>query len=314
MVNVTINGIAIQVEDGTSKLDATRAIGMPVPTHSILKEIIEIGACRAGFVEVEGSDRLVTACNNVCQEGMVISTNNPRVRAARRTNLELLLSQHRTNCPACERNGTCELQKAASSVTISEEQHFRHEYVQDNWDKTLPIIRDESKCIKCYRCVSFCEKVQTLGIWDMVGTGAYTSVNVSGHRKLSEADCAFCGQCITHCPTNALHTRDDTAAIMGVNGVLSDPDKVVVVQVAPSVRAGWGESFGLSPDVATEKRMAAALRRIGFDYVFDTNFSADLTIMEEGTEFLERIKNPDAHKWPMFTSCCPGWVRFRKSQ
>ncbi len=156
--------------------------------------------------------------------------------------------------------------------------------------------------------------MQSLGIWDMVGTGAHTSVNVSRHRKLREADCAFCGQCITHCPTNALHTRDDTKAIIGVNGVLSDPNKVVVVQVAPAVRAAWGESFGLSPEVATEKRMAAALRRIGFDYVFDTNFSADLTIMEEGTEFLERMQHPDAHKWPMFTSCCPGWVRFLKSQ
>ena len=192
--------------------------------------------------------------------------------------------------------------------------NYRHEYPADNWDTGLPIIRDESKCIKCYRCVSVCEKIQSLNIWDMVGTGAHTSVNVSHHRKMNEADCAFCGQCITHCPTNALHTRDDTKAIIGVNGVLSDPNKVVVVQVAPAVRAAWGETFGLSPEVATEKRMAAALRRIGFDYVFDTNFTADLTIMEEGTEFLGRLQHPGDHKWPMFTSCCPGWVRFLKSQ
>ena len=306
MVNVTINGIAIQVEEGTSILEATRIIGMPVPTLCFLKGINEIGACRACVVEVEGEEHaqhLVTACNNTCEEGMVIHTNTTRVREARRTNLELLLSQHRINCPACERNGTCELQKVVSTMPIGDTMNYKHEYPEDNWDTTLPIIRDESKCIRCYRCVSFCDKVQSLGIWDMVGTGAHTSVNVSRHRKMGEADCAFCGQCITHCPTNALHTRDDTKAIIGVNGVLNDPDKVVVVQVAPAVRAAWGETFGLSPEVATEKRMAAALRRIGFDYVFDTNFSADLTIMEEGTEFLERLQHPEDHKWPMFTRC-----------
>ena len=314
MVNVTINGISLQVEEGTSILDATRKVGMPVPTLCFLKGINEIGACRACLVAVEGISRLVTACNNTCQEGMVIHTNTPRVREARRTNIELLLSQHRINCPTCERNGTCELQKIASTLPIGDTMNYKHEYPEDNWDTSLPIIRDESKCIKCYRCVSVCEKIQSLNIWDMVGTGAHTSVNVSRHRKMNEADCSFCGQCITHCPTNALHTRDDTKAIIGVNGVLSDPNKVVVVQVAPAVRAAWGETFGLSPEVATEKRMAAALRRIGFDYVFDTNFSADLTIMEEGTEFLERLQHPGDHKWPMFTSCCPGWVRFLKSQ
>ena len=292
MVNVTINGISLQVEEGTSILDATRKVGMPVPTLCFLKGINEIGACRACLVEVEGISRLITACNNTCEEGMVIHTNTPRVREARRTNIELLLSQHRINCPTCERNGTCELQKIASTLPIGDTMNYRHEYPADNWDTSLPIIRDESKCIKCYRCVSVCEKIQSLNIWDMVGTGAHTSVNVSRHRKMNEADCAFCGQCITHCPTNALHTRDDTKAIIGVNGVLSDPNKVVVVQVAPAVRAAWGETFGLSPEVATEKRMAAALRRIGFDYVFDTNFTADLTIMEEGTEFLGRLQHP----------------------
>ncbi len=314
MVKLTINGISLQVEEGTSILDATRIIGMPVPTLCFMKEINEIGACRVCLVEVEGVSRLVTACNNVCEEGMVVHTNTPRVREARRTNIELLLSQHRINCPTCERSGSCELQKIAATLPIGDTMNYNHEYPEDNWDTSLPIIRDESKCIKCYRCVSVCEKIQSLNIWDMVGTGGHTTVNVSGHRKMNQADCAFCGQCITHCPTNALHTRDDIKAITGVNGVLSDPDKVVVVQVAPAVRAAWGESFGLSPEIATEKRMAAALRRIGFDYVFDTNFSADLTIMEEGTEFLGRLQNAGDHKWPMFTSCCPGWVRFLKSQ
>jgi NADP-reducing hydrogenase subunit HndD len=314
MVNITVNGISLQVEEGTTILEATRIIGMPVPTLCYLKEINEIGACRVCLVEVEGISRLVTSCNNICEEGMVIHTNTPRVREARRTNIELLLSQHRINCPTCERTGNCELQKIAATLPIGDTMNYEHEYLPDVWDTSLPIVRDESKCIKCYRCVSVCEKVQSLNIWDMVGTGAHTSVNVSGHRNMSEADCAFCGQCVTHCPTNALHARDDIEEITGLHGVLNDPDKVVVVQVAPAVRAAWGEEFGLSPEVATEKRMAAALRRIGFDYVFDTNFSADLTIMEEGTEFLGRLQNAKDHKWPMFTSCCPGWVRFLKSQ
>ena len=177
MVNVTINGIAIQVEEGTSILEATRLIGMPVPTLCFLKGINEIGACRACVVEVEGEEHaqhLVTACNNTCEEGMVIHTNTTRVREARRTNLELLLSQHRINCPACERNGTCELQKVVSTMPIGDTMNYKHEYPEDNWDTTLPIIRDESKCIRCYRCVSFCDKIQSLGIWDMVGTGAHT--------------------------------------------------------------------------------------------------------------------------------------------
>ncbi len=314
LINITINDIELQVSKGTTILEATRIIGMPVPTLCHMKDLHEIGACRVCVVEVEGIARLVTACNNVCEEGMVIHTNTARVREARRTNVELLLSQHRVNCPACERNNTCQLQKVASDMNIDDISSYSPEIPNDDWDYTLPIIRDESKCIKCYRCVSICDKIQSLGIWDMIGTGSNTTVGVSHHRKLAEADCSFCGQCITHCPTNALHTRDDIKAINGINGALNDPTKTVVVQVAPAVRAAWGEAFGLTPAVATQNRMAAALRRLGFDYVFDTNFSADLTIMEEGTEFLERMKNPEAHKWPMFTSCCPGWVRFIKSQ
>ena len=221
MVNITINGIALQVEEGTSILEASRIIGMPVPTLCFMKGINEIGACRVCVVEVEGMEHLIPACNNTCEEGMVIRTNTTRVREARRTNLELLLSQHRINCPACERNGTCQLQKVVSSFPVDDFMNYKHEYPEYNWDTTLPIIRDESKCIKCYRCVSVCDKIQSLNIWDMVGTGAHTSVNVSRHRKLKDADCAFCGQCITHCPTNALHTRDDSKAIIGVNGVLN---------------------------------------------------------------------------------------------
>ena len=314
MVNVTINGIPVSVPEGSTILDATRAAGCPVPTLCFLKDINEIAACRVCVVELEGADHLITACNNVCAEGMVIRTNSSKVREARRTNIELILSQHRLNCPACNREKSCQLKKVANSINMDDHMNFLHEYQPDNWDQTFPLIRNESKCIRCMRCISFCDKVQSLSVWDVVGTGSHTTVGVSGGRDIKDADCALCGQCITHCPVNALRARDDTKEIFGLDGALNDPDKVVVVQVAPAVRAAWGESFDLGPEVATEKRLATALRRIGFDYVFDTNFSADLTIMEEGTEFLRRMQDGKEHKWPMFTSCCPGWVRFLKSQ
>ena len=314
MVNVKVNGIPLQMPEGSTILEATRAAGCQVPTLCFLKDINEIGACRVCVVELEGKDHLITACNNLCYEGMSVHTNTVKVREARRTNLELILSQHRLNCPACNREKSCQLKKVANSINMDDTMNYVHKYAEDNWDLSFPLIRNESKCIKCMRCVSFCDKVQTLGIWDMIGTGAHTTVGVSGGRNIRNADCALCGQCITHCPVNALRSRDDTKAIFGLNGALNDPGKVVVVQVAPAVRAAWGEAFDLSPEIATEGRLATALRRIGFKYVFDTNFSADLTIMEEGTEFLHRMQDGKKHKYPMFTSCCPGWVRFLKSQ
>ena len=314
MVNISINGTALRVQDGTTILDVAKDAGIDIPTLCYLKEYNEIGACRMCVVEIEGTDQLVASCVTKCEEGMNILTNSPKVRRARKINAELLLSQHKTNCPSCERSGNCQLQKIANEHSLGASMNLNPQIPLDEWDTSLPLIREESKCIRCYRCVSVCQKIQTLNIWDMVGTGSHTTVAVSGGRKLADADCSMCGQCITHCPTNALHARDDTDRLIGINGALNDPDKVVVVQVAPAVRTAWNETFGLSPDVGTEKRMAACLRRIGFDYVFDTNFTADLTIMEEGTEFLGRMKEPDKYQWPMFTSCCPGWVRFLKSQ
>ncbi|MBR5262083.1 MAG: [Oscillospiraceae bacterium] len=314
MVNLKINNLDLSVPEGTTILDAAQMLGISIPTLCYLKDINEIAACRVCLVEIKGIDKLITACNNVCAEGMEVFTNTARVRNARRINVDLILSQHRVNCPTCVRNYNCELQKVASAVYLDDELSLKREYPEDHWDNTFPIIRKESKCIRCYRCVSFCDKVQSLGIWDMIGTGAHTTVGVSGNRAIREADCAACGQCITHCPVNALQVRDDTKEIFGLRGAMANTDKIIVAQIAPAVRAAWGEDFGLSPEVATEKRMVTALKRLGFHYVFDTNFTADLTIMEEGTEFLERLKDPDHHKWPMFTSCCPGWVRFLKSQ
>ena len=314
MVNLTVNNLPVSVPDGSTILEATRQAGCQVPTLCFLKDINEIGACRVCVVELVGKEHLITACNNLCEEGMQVFTNTAKVREARRTNIELILSEHRLNCPTCNRESSCQLKKVANSINMDDTMNYRHEYPKDNWDESFPLIRNESKCIKCMRCVSFCEKVQTLGVWDMVGTGSHTTVSVSGGRDIRNADCALCGQCITHCPVNALRSRDDTKAIFGLNGALNDKDKIVVVQVAPAVRSAWGEAFGLPPEVATEKRMVTALKRIGVDYVFDTNFSADLTIMEEGTEFLHRMQEGKPHKWPLFTSCCPGWVRFLKSQ
>lgn len=313
MVNITVNKQAISVFEGTTILEATKLIGMPVPTLCFLKDINEIGACRVCVVEVKGIDRLITACNNVVSEGMEIFTNTPKVREARKTNVELILSQHRTNCPTCVRSGKCQLQKIANDLDLVTE-HYKKELPVCSWSSTFPLVRDASKCIKCMRCVQICDKVQSMNIWDVANTGSRTTVDVSMNREIKQSDCTLCGQCITHCPTAALQERDDVSKIFDMQGDLTNPDKITVIQIAPAVRVAWGEEFGLPSEFATEKRLVAALRRMGFDYIFDTDFSADLTIMEEGTEFLGRLSHRGSYKWPMFTSCCPGWVRFIKSQ
>ena len=310
MVNAIIDGRSVSVQTGTTILDAAQAAGIPIPHLGYLKGINEIAACRMCVVEVDGIERLVTACDNVVLEGMVVHTNSPRVRRARRTNLRLLLSQHDTSCTTCIRSGNCELQTLAQDLNI----HYQPYQVKPERsviDLDAPLIREAGKCIKCMRCVQICDKVQDMHIWDVAGTGSRTTVDVSFNRLLKDTDCTYCGQCVTHCPTGALTARDDTNAVFRA---LEDPNITTVIQVAPAVRVAWAESFGLDPAQATTGRMVAALRRVGFDYVFDTNFAADLTIMEEGSEFLQRFTHHDQYRWPMFTSCCPGWVRFVKGQ
>ncbi|MCC8082094.1 MAG: [FeFe] hydrogenase, group A [Lachnospiraceae bacterium] len=310
MVSLTINNKKVQVPEGTTILEAASQAGIRIPTLCYLKEINEIGACRVCVVELKNKDMLVASCNTKAEEGMEVITNSAKVTHARRMNVELILSEHNTNCTACVRSGNCSLQQLANDLNIGH-LPFPREYEHRKWNRGFPLIRNAGKCIKCMRCVQVCEKVQTLGIWDIINTGKRTSVGVADNVAIEASDCAVCGQCVTHCPVGALHERDDCEKLMDA---IHDPDQIVVVQIAPAVRSAWGEGVGLSREMATEKRMAAAVRALGADYVFDTNFTADLTIMEEGTEFIERMKHPEDYQWPMFTSCCPGWVRFLKSQ
>jgi NADH-quinone oxidoreductase subunit G len=312
MVTLTIDGHQVSVPEHTTILEAASAAGINIPTLCYLKDINEIGACRVCVVEVEGIDQLVASCNNYVLDGMVVRTNSPKVRAARKTNVEFILSQHDSECTSCVRSGNCTLQTLANDLGISSLPFDKH-LLHDPWDQDFPLIRNNDKCIKCLRCIQVCEKVQATGVWDITNRASHACVNVKAGLDINESDCALCGQCITHCPTGALRERDDTDLVFDA---LADPDKICVVQVAPAVRAAWGEPFGLTHEQATVKRLVAAMRPMGFDYIFDTDFSADLTIMEEASEFLARVgaaQDDSSIKFPMFTSCCPGWVRYVKS-
>lgn len=310
MVNITIDNQKISVPEGTTIMEAAASIGIQIPKLCYLKGINDIAACRVCVVEREGMNRLMTSCNNVAIEGMVIYTNSPKVRDARKKTVQLILSQHDCQCATCVRSGNCTLQKIANDLNILDIP-YKQRLEDFPWEKDFPFIRDSKKCIKCMRCIQICDKIQDLHIWDVTSTGSRTTVNVRGNKKISEVSCSLCGQCITHCPVGALHERDDTEKVFRA---IADPNKVVVAQVAPAVRAAWGEALGLSREEATVGKIMDSLKRLGVDYVFDTTFSADLTIMEEGNEFLQRFTKGELKLRPMFTSCCPGWVRFIKSQ
>ena len=304
-VNIKINGKDYAVEKGLTVLEACRYAGIDIPTLCYLKDINEIGACRLCLVEVKGARGLVTACVYPVNEGMEITTNSPKIRASRKMNLELLLSNHKKDCLSCVRSTTCELQKLCNEYGV-DEYHFggeRTEYPID--DSSVSIIRDNNKCILCRRCVAACKTMQGIGVIGANDRGFDTSIGSAFGLKLADTSCINCGQCVVACPVGALYEKDDTAKVFDA---IADPDMHVAICAAPSVRAQIGECFGYEPGTDTEGQMVAAMKRLGFDGVYDMNLTADLTIMEEATEFLGRVKN--GGKLPMITSCSPGWIKF----
>ena len=305
MVNIKINGEAISVPSDYTILQAARQAGIDIPTLCYLKGVNEIGACRMCLVEVKGARGLVTACVYPVNEGMEVFTNTEKVRVARKTVLELTLSNHERKCLTCPRNQNCELQRLADELNVTDIA-FEGEISKHEIDDMSPsIVRDNNKCILCRRCISTCKKIQTVGVIDAQGRGFATKIGCTFDKSLNETDCVMCGQCIAACPVGALYEKDSTKAVWAA---LADETKHVVVQTAPAVRVALGEEFGMPIGTRVTGKMATALKKLGFDKVFDTDFAADLTIMEEGTELIGRIK--EGGKFPMITSCSPGWVKF----
>lgn len=304
-VTLTIDNIKVEVPKGSTILEAAKTIGIDIPTLCYLKEINEVGACRVCLVEIEGARGLQASCVYPVSEGMVVKTNTKKVRDARKATVELILSNHNRECLTCFRNKNCELQSLAEELNI-QEIPFEGEKLEKVIDsKSHSIVRDPSKCILCGRCVNVCKNVQQIGILEFTNRGFNTEVAPAFDVSMADAPCIYCGQCIVACPVAALREKED---IERVWDALEDPEMHVVVQTAPAVRAGLGEEFGLPIGTRVTGKMVAALRRLGFDKVYDTNFAADLTIMEEGHELLGRIQN--GGKLPMITSCSPGWIRY----
>jgi len=308
LVTVTIDNKKVEVEEGSTVLEAAKKVGITIPTLCALPEIEHTpGACRVCVAEVEGQRALVASCVFPVTEGMVIRTNTDRVRKARKMVVELLLANHPPECTTCVRNGNCELQKVAEQVGVREvrfDTAFPPE--EEVIDTSSPaIVRDTRKCILCQRCVTVCDQVQTVSVLTPASRGSDARVVPTFNLPLGETSCTNCGQCVLVCPVGALYEKDQTEEVWTA---LNDPAKHVVVQEAPAIRAALGEEFGMPPGSLVTGKMIAALRLLGFDKVFDTNFAADLTIMEEGSELLKRVK--EGGTLPLITSCSPGWIKF----
>ena len=305
-VNITINGVAVAAPKGSTILEAARLANIEIPTLCFLKEINEIGACRMCVVEVKGARSLVAACVYPINEGMEIWTNTPKVLDSRKKTLQLILSNHDKKCLSCVRSGHCELQQMCRELGVDDENFYEGENIEYDIDYSAAhMLRDNNKCVLCRRCVAVCEKTQGIGVIGANERGYKTNIASAFEMGLGETACVCCGQCIAVCPTGALQEKD---YIDDVLAAIADPDKFVVVQTAPAVRAALGEAFGYPIGTNVEGKMVAALRKIGFDKVFDTDFAADLTIMEEANELLERIQN--GGKLPLITSCSPGWIKY----
>ena len=304
-ITLKINGIEVTAPKGSTILEAARLASIEIPTLCFLKDINEIGACRVCVVEL-GNGRIVTSCVYPAEDGMEVFTDTPRVRESRKTTIELLLSNHNRSCLSCVRSGNCELQTLARELGVDDEGYYDGIKTKSEIDTSaIHMVRDNSKCILCRRCVAVCEKYQSVSVIGANNRGFDTCIGSPFEMGLGDTACINCGQCIAVCPTGALYETDFTEEVFAA---IADPAKHVVVQTAPAVRAALGEEFGMPIGTDVEGKMAASLRRLGFDAVFDVDFGADLTIMEEANELLDRVKNGGV--LPMITSCSPGWVKF----
>ena len=314
MVEIKINNVTTKVPEGATILEAAKEVGVHIPTLCLLnlddiKMVNQVGTCRVCMVEIEGRHNLMPACTTEVYDGLAVHTNTSRAISARRTNAELLLSNHPKDCLVCERNLSCELQHLAAELGIREDRYQGNRLRSEKDESSYSIVRNAEKCVLCRRCETMCNDVQAVGVYSTVHRGFETVMGTAFDYPMLDTACTFCGQCVSVCPTGALAEIDDTGEVWKA---INDPDKYVVVQTAPAIRVALGESFGMPIGTQVTGKMVTSLRRMGFDQVLDTDFAADLTVLEEASELLHRIEK--GGRLPMLTSCCPAWVKFIEHQ